>query len=45
MLEQITSNDFEPDEHLTISEIITDKLEGVDLNFSTWYIVVEREGA
>ena len=44
MLEQITLNDFEPDEHLIISEIIIDKLEGVDLNFLTWHIVVEREG-
>jgi len=49
MLTQITLNDFEPDEHLIISEIITNKLEGiedfsVDTNFLTWHIVVEREG-
>ena len=49
MLTQITLNDFEPDEHLIISEIVVNKLKGVedfwvDTNFLTWHIVVEREG-
>jgi|TARA_R100000808_G_scaffold1133_3_gene5253 hypothetical protein len=40
----IILSDFEPDEHLIISEIVVDKLEDEDTNFLTWHIVVEREG-
>tara|TARA_R100001163_G_scaffold30326_1_gene23964 strand:- start:537 stop:692 length:156 start_codon:yes stop_codon:yes gene_type:complete len=48
MLKQITLTDFNADDHLTISEIILEKLEGLeDFNQDQfqlkWEIVVSRD--